>query len=87
MVITGELTDRLGLDTRVTILGHTQRGGAACAYDRWLSTLQFRARDLVQLAILGSLGDNNDRTALSAFGSVLSNPKKHQYWCGLDVPS
>lgn len=34
------LTNRLGLDTRVTILGHTQRGGAACAYDRWLSTLQ-----------------------------------------------
>ncbi|KXG48504.1 Phosphofructokinase [Penicillium griseofulvum] len=34
------LTDRLGLDTRVTILGHTQRGGAACSYDRWLSTLQ-----------------------------------------------
>ena len=34
------LTKRLGLDTRVTILGHTQRGGPACAYDRWLSTLQ-----------------------------------------------
>ncbi|KAJ5118221.1 glycoside hydrolase [Penicillium atrosanguineum] len=34
------LTDRLGLDTRTTVLGHTQRGGAACAYDRWLSTLQ-----------------------------------------------
>ncbi|KAL4804145.1 phosphofructokinase-domain-containing protein [Aspergillus unguis] len=34
------LTDRLGLDTRTTILGHTQRGGAACAYDRQLSTLQ-----------------------------------------------
>lgn len=34
------LTDRLGLDTRVTVLGHTQRGGNACAYDRWLSTLQ-----------------------------------------------
>ncbi|KAE8155187.1 phosphofructokinase 1 [Aspergillus avenaceus] len=34
------LTDRLGLDTRVTVLGHTQRGGAACAYDRSLSTLQ-----------------------------------------------
>ncbi|GIJ92567.1 6-phosphofructokinase, alpha subunit [Aspergillus pseudoviridinutans] len=34
------LTQRLGLDTRVTVLGHTQRGGAACAYDRWLSTLQ-----------------------------------------------
>ncbi|KAL7660695.1 6-phosphofructokinase, alpha subunit [Aspergillus niger] len=34
------LTERLNLDTRVTVLGHTQRGGAACAYDRWLSTLQ-----------------------------------------------
>ncbi|KAL4765287.1 ATP-dependent 6-phosphofructokinase [Aspergillus foveolatus] len=34
------LTERLGLDTRTTILGHTQRGGAACAYDRSLSTLQ-----------------------------------------------
>lgn len=34
------LTNRLGLDTRVTVLGHTQRGGPACAYDRWLSTLQ-----------------------------------------------
>ena len=34
------LTKRLQLDTRVTILGHTQRGGQACFYDRWLSTLQ-----------------------------------------------
>ena len=34
------LTDRLKLDTRVTILGHTQRGGQACFFDRWLSTLQ-----------------------------------------------
>lgn len=34
------MTQRLGLDTRTTVLGHTQRGGAACAYDRWLSTLQ-----------------------------------------------
>jgi 6-phosphofructokinase 1 len=34
------LTDRLKLDTRVTILGHTQRGGRASAYDRLLGTLQ-----------------------------------------------
>lgn len=34
------LTNKIGLDTRVTILGHTQRGGQACYYDRWLSTLQ-----------------------------------------------
>lgn len=34
------LTERLGLDTRVTTLGHVQRGGTACAYDRMLATLQ-----------------------------------------------
>jgi len=34
------LSDKLGLDTRITTLGHIQRGGNACAYDRMLSTLQ-----------------------------------------------
>lgn len=34
------LSNRLKLDTRVTTLGHVQRGGSACAYDRMLSTLQ-----------------------------------------------
>lgn len=34
------LTSRLKLDTRVTTLGHVQRGGYPCAYDRMLSTLQ-----------------------------------------------
>ncbi|KAJ3156926.1 6-phosphofructokinase, alpha subunit [Geranomyces michiganensis] len=34
------LTDRLHLDTRVTCLGHVQRGGTACAYDRFLATVQ-----------------------------------------------
>ncbi len=33
------LEDRLGEDTRVTILGHVQRGGAPSAFDRWMSTL------------------------------------------------
>ena len=30
------LSERLGLDTRVTTLGHTQRGGKPCAMDRIL---------------------------------------------------
>lgn len=30
------LVKRLGLDTRVTTLGHTQRGGKPCASDRIL---------------------------------------------------
>lgn len=34
------LVDRLGLDTRVTTLGHVQRGGTAVAFDRLLATLQ-----------------------------------------------
>lgn len=34
------LEDRLGLDTRVTTLGHTQRGGRPVASDRILATLQ-----------------------------------------------
>lgn len=34
------LTEKLRLDTRITTLGHVQRGGTACAYDRMLSTLQ-----------------------------------------------
>ncbi|CAJ0650569.1 5338_t:CDS:10 [Entrophospora sp. SA101] len=34
------LTTNLGLDTRVTTLGHIQRGGRPCVYDRNLATLQ-----------------------------------------------
>jgi 6-phosphofructokinase 1 len=34
------LSKEAGLDTRVTTLGHVQRGGTPCAYDRMLATLQ-----------------------------------------------
>lgn len=34
------LIDKLGLDTRVTTLGHTQRGGSPAAFDRILATVQ-----------------------------------------------
>ncbi len=33
------ITERLGEDTRVTILGHVQRGGSPSAYDRWMPTM------------------------------------------------
>jgi 6-phosphofructokinase 1 len=32
------LEDRLGEDTRITILGHVQRGGSPSAFDRYMST-------------------------------------------------
>jgi 6-phosphofructokinase 1 len=33
------LTEQLGEDTRVTLLGHVQRGGAPSAFDRNMSTM------------------------------------------------
>ena len=33
------IQDRLGEDTRLTNLGHVQRGGTPSAFDRWMSTL------------------------------------------------
>jgi 6-phosphofructokinase 1 len=33
------LEERLGVDVRITILGHVQRGGAPSAFDRWASTI------------------------------------------------
>jgi 6-phosphofructokinase 1 len=36
----GLLSEKLGLDTRITTLGHTQRGGVPCAFDRMLATMQ-----------------------------------------------
>ncbi|HEX6887773.1 MAG TPA: 6-phosphofructokinase [Candidatus Nanopelagicales bacterium] len=37
------ITERAGEDTRVTILGHVQRGGSPSAYDRWMPTLMGHA--------------------------------------------
>lgn len=35
------LSEKLGLDTRVTTLGHVQRGGRPCAWDRILVRCEF----------------------------------------------
>jgi ATP-dependent phosphofructokinase / diphosphate-dependent phosphofructokinase len=37
-VVGRELSDRTGVETRVTVLGHVQRGGTPTAYDRVLAT-------------------------------------------------
>lgn len=36
------LSENLGLDTRVTTLGHTQRGGRPCYFDRVLVSQVFQ---------------------------------------------
>ena len=36
--IVGEYVEAQGFETRVTVLGHLQRGGTPTAFDRWLAT-------------------------------------------------
>ncbi|MCK6540815.1 MAG: ATP-dependent 6-phosphofructokinase [Anaerolineales bacterium] len=36
--IVGEYIEKSGFETRVTVLGHLQRGGTPTAFDRWLAT-------------------------------------------------
>jgi 6-phosphofructokinase 1 len=36
--LVGEYIERQGFETRVTVLGHLQRGGTPTAFDRWLAT-------------------------------------------------
>ena len=67
------LEDRLGEDTRVTVLGHVQRGGSPSAYDRIMSTLLGAdAVDAVLTAgrqeeplVIGIQGNRVTRTPLS----------------------
>lgn len=40
------MSEHLGEDTRVTILGHVQRGGSPTAYDRWMPSLMGNAAAL-----------------------------------------
>ena len=64
--VRGVLESKLGLDTRVTNLGHVQRGGQTCAFDRYLGTLQgYKAVDQILKAEPGSpaplIGMNNNQ--------------------------
>jgi ATP-dependent phosphofructokinase / diphosphate-dependent phosphofructokinase len=36
--LVGEYVEKQGFETRVTVLGHLQRGGTPTAFDRWLAT-------------------------------------------------
>ena len=42
-LVADAITERTAEDTRVTILGHVQRGGSPSAYDRWMPTLMGHA--------------------------------------------
>jgi ATP-dependent phosphofructokinase / diphosphate-dependent phosphofructokinase len=51
-----EIADRLGVETRVTVLGHIQRGGSPTAFDRIIGTrFGLRAVDLVREGRFGQM--------------------------------
>lgn len=51
-----EIEERTGFETRVTVLGHVQRGGSPTAHDRVLATLfGVRAHDLVREGKFGMM--------------------------------
>ena len=51
-----EIENRTGFETRVTVLGHIQRGGSPTAYDRVLATrFGLKAADLVEAGAYGQM--------------------------------
>jgi phosphofructokinase-like protein len=55
-VVAEEISKLLGIETRVTILGHVQRGGSPSAFDRVLGTrFGLRAVDLVRARTFGRM--------------------------------
>ena len=56
MTIAREIENRTGFETRVTVLGHVQRGGSPTARDRILATrFGLKAADLVDEGDFGKM--------------------------------
>lgn len=66
--VVGEYIEKQGFETRVTVLGHLQRGGTPTAFDRWLATRYGAAA--VRVAAKGSF----DRMVALRSGNVIDIP-------------
>ena len=66
--IVGEYIEKQGFETRVTVLGHLQRGGTPTAFDRWLATCYGAAA--VRLAARGGF----DRMVALRSGQITDVP-------------
>ena len=66
--VVGEYIEKQGFETRVTVLGHLQRGGTPTAFDRWIATRYGAAA--VRVAAEGRF----DRMVSSRMGSVIDIP-------------
>ena len=73
-----ELERRLGIETRVTILGHVQRGGSPTAFDRILATrFGVAAVQLVQAGEFGKMvAIQGNRITSIPIESAVSHLKK-----------
>lgn len=75
----------LGLDTRITTLGHVQRGGSAVAYDRMLGTLQgveavkavLESTPSTELPMIGITGNEIVRKPLMKAVELTKQVAKH----------
>ncbi|MBN6188384.1 6-phosphofructokinase [Aneurinibacillus sp. BA2021] len=72
--IARQIKEEAGLDTRVTVLGHVQRGGSPTAFDRMLgSRLGAKAVDLLREGASGKMvGIRQNRIAAVDFADVFS---------------
>jgi ATP-dependent phosphofructokinase / diphosphate-dependent phosphofructokinase len=75
--IAQEITGRLGVETRVTILGHVQRGGSPTAFDRILATrFGIRAVDLIRDGAFGQMvGLQGNRVVPVSLAEATAGPK------------
>ena len=72
-----EIGRRLGVETRVTILGHVQRGGSPTAFDRILATrFGIRAVDLIREGRFGQMvGLQGTRVVAVSLEEAVAGPK------------
>ena len=76
--VVGEYIEAQGYETRVTVLGHLQRGGSPTPFDRWLATLY--GAGAVHLAAKGEFGRmvalRSGRIVHVALEDALAKPKR-----------
>ncbi len=76
-VLSREIEKRTGIETRVTVLGHVQRGGTPTAFDRYLATrLGVAAIDLINREDYGRMvGVQGAEVVSLPFSEALAKPK------------
>ncbi|MGA2873539.1 MAG: ATP-dependent 6-phosphofructokinase [Candidatus Dormibacteria bacterium] len=72
-----QLEDVTGFETRVTVLGHTQRGGTPTAYDRiWATRVGVAAYELVRDGRFGAIPvKRGDRVETARLSEVITEPR------------